>query len=97
MKRVNTEKIGAALDGFFADNPEIAARISETRAMKAWDDVMGGIFKRYTEKMFIKNRTLFLKITSPVVKSELLMLREKLIERLNLSAGNRVLDNIVLL
>jgi hypothetical protein len=95
MKRVNTQGIGAILDDFLTENPDLADRLAETRAMNAWNSMMGGIFARYTKSLFIKNRTLYIKITSPVVKSELIFLREQLVARLNEQAGSNVLNDIV--
>jgi hypothetical protein len=95
MRRVNTQNVGSILDDFFAENPALADKLAETRAMNAWNEVMGGVFSRYTNKLYIRNRTLYIKITSAVVKSELLYLREQMIARLNEKAERNVIDNIV--
>jgi hypothetical protein len=95
MKRVNTQSIDSAINEFFAANPALATKIAENRAINAWYSLMGQVVKRYTDGVFIRKRTLYLKITSAVLKSELTLCREQLIERLNERAGQRVIDEIV--
>jgi hypothetical protein len=95
MKRVNIQDIGSIIDDFLSDNPELALHLAENRAMNAWNSLMGTAVSRYTEKLSVKNRVLYARITSAVVKSELTLCREQLIQRLNEKAGQSVLDNIV--
>ena len=95
MKRINTQTIGAALDDFFEQNPELADKMAEARLINSWKPVMGPSISRYTDNLFIKKRTLYVRITSSVLKSELMIHREQLIKKLNDEAGREVIDAIV--
>jgi len=95
MKRINTQTIGAALDDFFEQNPELADKMAEARLINSWKPVMGTSISRYTDNLFIKKRTLYVRITSSVLKSELMLYREQLIKKLNDEAGREVIDAIV--
>ncbi|MDR1561650.1 MAG: DUF721 domain-containing protein [Dysgonamonadaceae bacterium] len=95
MKRVNTQNIGSIIDEILAGNPELSIKMAENRAINAWYSLMGNTVTRYTDGLYIRNRILYAKITSSVVKSELTLCREQLIRRLNEKAGREVLDNIV--
>jgi len=94
MKRVNTQPIGTILDSFFEQNPKLADKLAETRLIDSWKTVLGTSVLRYTDNLFIKKRTLYVRLTSSVLKSELMMCREQLIKKLNDKAGREVVDSI---
>ena len=96
MKRIYTQAIGAVLDDFFSQNPELADKLAETRLINAWNTVLGVSISRFTDKLFIKKRTLYVHLTSAVLKSEIMMCREQLIIKLNKEAGRNVIDSIIL-
>jgi hypothetical protein len=96
MKRINTQPIGSALDEFFEQNPALADKLAETRLMDSWNVVLGKSVSHYTSGMYIRNRVLYVKLTSSVLKSELMLCREQLIKNLNRKAGREVIDNIIL-
>ena len=96
MKRVNTQQIGTVLDDFFGQNPELADKLAEVRLINSWKTVLGPSISRFTDKLFIKKRTLYVHLTSSVLKSELMICREQLITKLNKEAGRAVIDSIML-
>jgi len=97
MKRVNTQVIGNVLDTYFDQNPEIADKLAEVRLLSSWKTVLGPSVSRFTDNLFIKKRTLYVRLTSSVLKSELMMCREQLIVKLNSEAGRKVIDSIALI
>ena len=96
MKRVNAQVIGTVLDDFFVENPELADKLAEMRLINSWKTVLGPSVARFTENLFIKKRTLYVHLTSSVLKSELMMCREQLTEKLNNEAGRDVINSIIL-
>jgi hypothetical protein len=94
MKKTETQRISGALESFLEENPHLAQKLAETRLMDSWEKVLGSTVLRYTANMFIKNRRLYVKLNSSVVKNELMMCREKLIKNLNKEAGAQVIDDI---
>lgn len=97
MKRINTQSIGTALDVFFEQNPELADKLAEVRLIDSWKTVLGPSISRFTDNLYIKKRTLYVRITSSVLKNELIMCREQLIAKLNNEAGRSVIDSITLI
>jgi len=97
MKRINTQSIGTALDVFFEQNPELADKLAEVRLIDSWKTVLGPSISRFTDNLYIKKRTLYVRITSSVLKNELIMCREQLIAKLNNEAGRIVIDSITLI
>jgi hypothetical protein len=72
----------------------MADKLAETRLINYWNG-MNPAISRYTSNLFIKNRILYVKLKSSVLKNELMMLREQLTINLNREAGRNVIDNIV--
>ena len=97
MKRINAQPIGTVLESFFEQNPELADKLAEVRLLDSWKTVLGPSVLRFTDKMFIKKRTLYVRLTSSVLKNELMMCREQLIIKLNKEAGRDVIDSISLI
>jgi len=97
MQRVNTQVIGTVLESFFEQNPGLANKLAEVRLVNSWKTVLGPSVSRFTDSLFIRKRTLYVHLTSSVLKSELMMCREQLIIKLNKEAGRSVIDSIHLI
>ena len=95
MKRTNSQPIGKILEAFFEDNPHMADKLAETRVINYWNNEMGQAISRYTGDLFVKNRVLYVQLKSAVLKNELMMHREQMIEKLNREVGRQVIDGIV--
>ena len=96
MKRSNTQTLGEVLNEFFSENPAIAEKIAETRLINAWETTLGKATSRYTEKLQIRNKTLYVSLSSAVLRNELSLCRSDIIARLNKEAGMDVINQIVL-
>ena len=66
----------------------------QTRLIDSWDEVAGKVVSRYTGEKFIRNQTLFVKITSPALRSELSMMRTNLTSKLNQRVGAQIITDI---
>ena len=51
----------------------------QKRAIDAWDNIMGAMITRYTGEKFIKNQTLYVKITNPALRQDLSMMRTRIV------------------
>jgi hypothetical protein len=95
MKRTDSQPLAKILEAFFDDNPLLADKLAEARLMDYWNTGMGQPIRRYTGNLFVKNRILYVQLKSSVLRSELMMHREQMIEKLNREAGRNVIDGIV--
>ena len=95
MKKSNEQSLADAiremLNAYRMNN-----KLDEVKIIQGWDQVVGEMISKHTQNLYIKNRTLFVKVDSPALKNELSYSKEKLVELLNDSAGNEVIDKIVL-
>ena len=62
---------------------------------KIWLNVMGKNVSQYTENIYIKNNTLFLKINSSALKQELSYGEDKIIDNFNNEIGSDEIKKIV--
>ena len=66
----------------------------QKRLVDAWEVVTGNIVSRYTAEKFIRNQTLFVKITNPALRQDLSMMRTQLVKRLNEQVGSFIISDI---
>ena len=96
MKRRNTQSLGEVIRDFFEDNTELYEKILEIRIRRAWGEVLGKMVMQYTRNIYVKDRVLYVSLTSSVLRSELLLCRERLMKSLNEYAGSAVIRDIVI-
>ena len=56
---------------------------------------MGQAINKYTKEIYISNQTLYVKLSSPVLRQELMMQRQSLVKRLNEAVNAQVITDIV--
>ena len=66
----------------------------QKRCIDAWETVAGKTVTRYTMEKFIRNQTLFVKITNPALRQDLSMMRSQLVKRLNAQVGSVVIMDV---
>lgn len=66
----------------------------QLRILEAWDMVMGKNIGDMTGNKFIKNQTLYIKITSPALKQDLSMMKSRILKRLNDEVHAQVIMDI---
>ena len=66
----------------------------QKRLIDSWGEVAGQIVVNYTDGVYIRNQTLFVHITSPALRSELMMMRSELVRKLNAHVGSQVIADI---
>ena len=95
MRKKNTQKIDDVIQEYLKAL-KIDDKLKEVKLIKSWDEVVGKTIARSTNEIFIKNRKLFVKLNSSVIRNELFMLREGLKKALNDKVGEEVIDEIIL-
>ena len=68
--------------------------LQQKRLIDAWETVAGPMVASYTAERFIKNQTLFVKITNPALRHDLSMMRTQLMRRLNEQVGALIITDI---
>ena len=71
-------------------------KLKEVEIINAWEDIAGKAIAKRTKRVYVRNRVLYVETNSPVVRNELLMIREIIKERINEKAGESLVDSVVL-
>jgi len=95
MRRKNTQKLNEVIEKYL-DALDIDGKLKEVRLIRSWENVVGTMISRKTERIFIKEGKLFVYMNSSIARSELAMVKDSLLERLNQEAGDQVITDIVL-
>jgi len=95
MRRSKTQSLAEVM-GEYINDMKISDKLREVALVGSWEKIVGRAVASRTTKLYIKNSILFVEFKSSVIKSELLMMKEKLREKLNEEAGGELIKDIVI-
>ncbi len=95
MRKRNTESLGEVLQEFFSENQFFRQKLAESRVVSGWSKLMGKAVSSYTTSIYMRNGILHISISSSVLRSELIMAKDVLIEKINQMAGLPVVKDII--
>lgn len=93
MKRHKARLIGEILQEHLKDLDE-SGRLAELKALQAFNDAIENGLNKYITQRSIRDGVLFVKVTSSVLRSEMLMNRGNIIARINSTVGTNVVKEI---
>lgn len=96
MKEKKPELISSYIEDFLHQG-ELGKRVAERQVLEEWRKLGDGNIGKYTQSLSLSRRKLFVKLTSPLLKNDLMMSRSQLVNRLNEKVGGDVIDDIVFL
>lgn len=94
MKRQNALPIGDMILRYLREQG-LETPLNEYRLIQAWETVLGKAVGRYTERLYIHNQKLYVHLSSPALRQNLQMSRERLVQKLNEVVGAQVIVDIV--
>ena len=86
--------IGEALKEFLKKS-RLKSGVQALQVEEAWEKIMGRTIANYTDKIEIRNSTLFISTSVAPLKNELIYQKEKIIERVNEALGEKVINEVV--
>jgi predicted nucleic acid-binding Zn ribbon protein len=96
MRKPNDKSIKEAMDQLLQVY-KLQQKFDETALIAAWPEMMGVAIANRTKELYIRQKKLFVRVESSVIKNELMMMRSQIIEKMNEQAGGEVIVEIVLL
>jgi predicted nucleic acid-binding Zn ribbon protein len=94
MRRREAQSVGSILNELLKTQ-RLDGKLNEVRLLENWEKVLGNNIAVYTKNKYIKNKVLFVNVSSSALRSELMMARSHLVEMLNKSVGTTVITEIV--
>jgi predicted nucleic acid-binding Zn ribbon protein len=95
MRKKNTQKLDEVINSYL-EKLDINGKLKEVKLIRSWDEIVGKLIAKKTEKIYIKDRKLFVHLNSSIARNELSMLKDSLLDHLNKAAGDEVIDDIIL-
>ena len=96
MRRTETQKLSDVIKEYLKEN-HLDKKLNTARVSAHWEELMGKFISSNTSNIFIKEKTLFLKLKSPALKNELLMTKGKIISMMNRKMEGNYIEKIVFL
>lgn len=95
MRKSNTQRIGDVIFECLREL-NIERKLKEVHLVSQWEEMMGRTVASRTSQIYIRNRILYIHVTSSVLKSELLMMRQEILEKLTERTGERLVEQLVI-
>ena len=87
--------IGQAIENFLRSS-RLKPGIQSVRIGEVWASVMGQTIAKYTDKVQLVQGTLFIDTSVAPLRTELLFQKEKIIQRINETMGEPVVQDVVI-
>ena len=91
MRKTNDKTLKEAIEQML-NVYKIKRRFDETGVITAWPDLVGK-----SVELFVRDKKLFLRIESSVIKNELMLMRSQIIEKINNEAKSVLVEEIIFL
>ena len=80
----------------FVETNNLEKGLDKIHVADAWSDLMGNGVNNYTTEIILKNDTLYVKLSSSVLREELSYGKQKIIDMLNESLGKPLIKKLIL-
>ena len=87
--------LGDALK-YFLKNSKLKGYMQAMQIEDVWEEIMGKTIAKYTEKIQIQGKTLYISTSMAPLKQELLYQKENIIKRVNEKLGEDVIMDVVI-
>jgi hypothetical protein len=95
-KRLSNESsIGDVLKAFIETN-KLQSGMDKIDVQQAWKNLMGNGVNSYTKEVVLKGSTLYVALTSAVLREELSYGKQKIIKMINEELGKEVVKDVIL-
>jgi hypothetical protein len=96
MRKTNDKSLKEAIEQMLQVY-KIKRRFDETGIIASWPQLVGKSVANRTKELFIRDKKLFLRIESSVIKNELMLMRSQIIDKINDEAKWILVEEIIFL
>ncbi len=72
-------------------------KLSEQHILQAWEKYFGSSIRSFVTKIYVNRGILYVKINSSVIKNELLIQRESIVQKLNEEVQQEIIKTLIFL
>jgi hypothetical protein len=91
----NDSSVGDILNQIIKTN-KLESGLNQVSVVDAWKNLMGNGVNNYTQNVALRNGTLYVELTSAVLRQELSYGKDKIIKMINEELGKEVVKDVVL-
>ena len=95
MKKSNAQPLKEVIQEYIAAL-KMNQKLKEVSLLSSWEQFVGKTINRATRDIYIKDKKLYVVLNSSIIRNELHNIKEPLLNKLNESAGHKVIDDIIL-
>ncbi|NBL65894.1 DUF721 domain-containing protein [Flavobacterium sp. NST-5] len=95
-KRLSNENSLGEVLKHIIENNKLQAGIDQVNIQEAWGSLMGNGVKSYTRNVVLKKNTLYVELTSAVLREELSYGKQKIIKMINEEFRRELVTEIIL-
>jgi len=92
-RKSDTSSVKEAIDEML-DSYKLRGKFDEKKLINSWGTIMGKPISRRTEKIYIKNRVLFVKLNSAPLRQELTIAKAKVLEIIHRSFDKNLVEDV---
>ena len=93
MKRKNAELVGDMLGNFLRESG-LETPLLEYRVVQSWPSAVGETIALHTTARFVREQALWIEVRTPALRTQLSMMRQQLVRRLNDIVGSTVIYDL---
>lgn len=95
IKKTNDQPLQEVLEQWLKTY-KYKSKLNQTRIADAWAKMMGPTISGYTQKVYIRQGTLYIKIEAASLRQELTYAKSKIIKNLNERLGDELIKDVVI-
>ncbi|HAL81160.1 MAG: DUF721 domain-containing protein [Sphingobacteriales bacterium] len=96
MRKANDKSLKEAIEQMMQVY-KIKRKFDETGIIAHWPELVGKPVANRTKELFVRDKKLFLRIESSVIKNELMLMRTQIINKINEESGAVLVEEIIFL
>ena len=96
MIKRNARDIGSILKEYINNDSQLKSKMAEQRIIRGWREVLGEGVATYTSNIYFNRGVLIVYLKSSVLRAELMMNKQNLIDKLNEHAEMKIIRDILL-
>ena len=93
QRKSDTSSLKEAIDAMI-DKYKLRGKFEEKKLINSWETMMGKPISRRTEKLFIKEKVLFVKLNSAPLRHELTIAKTKVLEIIHRSFDKNMVSDV---
>ena len=96
MRRNEMLPIGKIVTEIIAASPTMQSKITEATVIDNWQQIVGTAVANTTRAIALKGDTLHITLASPLVRNELMRIRQPLLQKIARTTKNSIIKHIIL-